>query len=163
MEHSIAINQYYHVTCYDSTGQLKWEDGFKNLVVTAGRNQYLDATLKTGVTSPLWYVGLKGVGTVVADDTVASHAGWAELTGYTQSTRPQWVSGTISNGSLSNNPAAVFTINATATIAGAFMANNNTKGGTAGILLGAGDFSSSRAVESGDTLNITITCSVTSA
>jgi hypothetical protein len=35
--------------------------------------------------------------------------------------------------------------------------------GTSGTLLGAGDFSSSRAVENGDTLNVTVTCSMTSS
>jgi hypothetical protein len=163
MENNAGITSYYHVTCYDKDGNLKWEDGFKNLVVTTGRNQYLDATLKTGVTSPLWYVGLKGTGTVVAGDTAASHGGWAELTIYSQSTRPQWVSGTISAGSLANSSAAVFTINAGGTVAGAMMINNNTKGGTTGILLSAGDFASARTVISGDTLNITITCTMTSS
>jgi len=163
MEHNLKIAQYYQVQCFDKDGNLKWDEGFENLVVTVGRNQYLDATLKTGVSSPLWYIGLKGAGTVVAADTAASHAGWAELTIYSQSTRPQWVSGTISSGSLANSSAAVFSITSSGTVAGAMMINNNTKGGTTGILLGAGDFGTSRAVVNGDTINITVTCSITSA
>lgn len=162
MGHDIQIQQVYYAICYDKYGNIKWEDGFKNLVVTVGRNQYLDATLKTGVTSPLWYLGLKGTGTVVAADTMASHAGWAEIIAYSQATRPQWVPGTITNGSLSNSGSVgVFSINGTTTIAGAFLANNNTKNGTTGILLGAGDFTTARAMESGDTLNLTVTCSIT--
>jgi hypothetical protein len=58
---------------------------------------------------------------------------------------------------------AVFNINATATVAGAFMADNSTKSGTSGTLLGAGDFASARAVEIGDVLNVTMTATMTSS
>ena len=42
-------------------------------------------------------------------------------------------------------------------IAGAFIASANT--GTSGVLYSAGDFSASRAVANGDTLNVTVTVS----
>jgi hypothetical protein len=163
MEHNVKIGQYYKVECFDSKGNLKWEDGFENLVVTVGRNQYLDATLKTGVTSPLWYVGLKNATVAVAADTMASK-GFTELVPYSNATRPQYNPGTIASGSVDNSASkAVFNINATATIDGAFLVNNNTKSGTAGILLGAGEFSASRSVLSGDTLNVTYTFSADAA
>lgn len=163
MEHNVKIGQYYKVECFDSNGNLKWEDGFENLVVTVGRNQYLDATLKTGVTSPLWYVGLKNATAAVAADTMATK-GFTELVPYSNATRPQYVPGTIASGSVSNSASvAVFNINATATVDGAFLVNNSTKSGTTGILLGAGNFVASRSVLSGDTLNVTVTCSITSA
>jgi hypothetical protein len=158
------INQRYKVECFGRDGKLKWREEFDNLVVTAGRNKYLDATLKTGLTTPAWYVGLKGAGTIAAADTMASHAGWTESAAYSQSTRPVWTAGTIASGSVDNSGAvAVFSINATATIAGAFLADNSTKSGSTGTLLGAGDFSASRSLESGDTLNVTVTCSLTSS
>jgi hypothetical protein len=40
------------------------------------------------------------------------------------------------------------------------MSSNNTKGGTTGTLLGGNDFAASRAVQDGDTLNVTVTCSI---
>jgi hypothetical protein len=163
MEHNIKIGHYYRVECFDSNNILKWEDGFENIVVTVGRNHYLDATLKTGVTSPLWYVGLKNTTAAVAGDTMSSK-GFTELVPYSDATRPQFVTGTISAGSVDNSASkAVFNINGTATIGGAFLVNNNTKSGTTGILLGAGEFGSSRSVLNGDTLNITVTCTITSA
>jgi hypothetical protein len=57
---------------------------------------------------------------------------------------------------------ATFTINATSTIAGAFLTSISTKGGTTGILFSASDFSSpgDRAVVSGDTLSVTYTLSL---
>ena len=160
-ELSITVKQIYTVECYGKNGALKWADWFENLVVTAGRDKYLDATLKTGLATPAWYVGLKGTGTVVAADTMASHAGWAELTPYSNATRPAFTAGTISGGSVDNSASkAVFNINSPSTIFGAFMADNSTKGGTTGTLLGAGDFTASRAVENGDTLNVQVTCSI---
>jgi hypothetical protein len=163
MEHNIKICQYYRVECFDIKGRLKWTDGFENLVVTVGRNQYLDATLKTGVASPLWYVGLKNATAAVAGDTMASK-GWTELVPYSNANRPQWIAGTIASGSVDNSASvASFLINGTATIDGAFLVNNNTKSGTTGILLGAGEFAASRSVLNGDTLNVTVTCSITSS
>lgn len=164
MKEKIMIRQTYKVECFGPDGKLKWRDGFDNLVVTAGRDHYLDATLKTGNASPAWYVGLKDAVAPIAGDTMASHVGWAELVPYSDGTRPVYTPGAIASGSVDNSASkAVFNINATATIGGAFVANDNAKSGATGILLGAGEFASARAVLNGDTLNVTVTCSATSA
>ena len=146
LEHSIHICHHYDVECYGPDGQLKWAESFDNLVVTVGRNKYLDATLKTGLTSPAWFVGLVtgpgGSNTYAAADTMASHAGWTESTAYSEATRQAFTAGTVASGSVDNSAAkAVFSINATATIGGAFMVDNSTKSGTTGTLLGVGSFS----------------------
>jgi len=164
MNQNVKIGQFYKVECLDQNGKLKWEDSFENLVVTTGRNKYLDATLKTGLATPTWYVGLKDSVSAVANDTMASHAGWSELSPYSNANRPTYVLGTIASGSVDNSASkASFAINATATIGGAFITDNNTKAGATGILLGAGEFAQARSVISGDTLNVTVTCSITSA
>jgi hypothetical protein len=136
----------------------------ENLVTTEGLNTYIDYTLKTGQATPLWYVGLKNTGTPVAGDTMASHGSWTENVTYSEGTRPAFTPGTVSGGSVSNTASkASFSINGTTTIFGAFLTSNNTKSGTTGILLGVGDFGASRSVLSGDTLNVTVTCTITSA
>src|SRR3954449_11408668 len=59
----------------------QWADQFKNLMATTGLNKLLDATLKTGLTSPAWYIGLvdnASFSAFSAADTMASHAGWIE-------------------------------------------------------------------------------------
>lgn len=164
----VSIGHTYHVECVGADGRVKWTEEFHNLVPTVGLNKYLDATLKTGLASPAWYVGLvtgPGSGTTyAAGDTMASHAGWSENTTYSNATRPAFTPGTISGGSVDNSASkAVFNINGTATIAGAFMADNSTKSGTSGTLLGVGDFTTDRAVESGDTLNVTVTATMTAS
>lgn len=153
---------HYDVECFGPDGQLKWRESFDNLVTTAGKNKYLDATLKTGLAAPAWYVGLV-VGPTETDynaaDTMASHAGWAETVAYSNGTRPAFTPGAVSAGSVDNSASkAVFNINGTATVSGAFMADESTKSGATGTLLGVGAFSADRSVLSGDTLNVTITC-----
>lgn len=157
-----AIGHVYTIECFNADGTPKWKDEFENIVTTVGRNHYLDATLKTGVTSPVWYVGLKNAIDAVAGDTMASK-GFTEITAYSEATRPVFTTGTISNGSVDNSASkAEFTINGSTTVGGAFLCNNNTKGGTTGILLGAGEFTVDRAVIAGDIIRVTVTCSVTS-
>lgn len=162
-KNNAQISQHYEVECFDKNGKLKWKDEFDNIVVTTGRNKYLDATLKTGLTTPLWYVGLKDAVAAVAGDTMASHAGWATLVPYSNATNPSLTVGAIAAGACDNSASkAVFNINATATVGGAFVSDNSAKGGTTGILLGAGEFATARPVLSGDTLNVTVSFSMTS-
>jgi hypothetical protein len=156
---------FYTVECFGADGQLKWTEKFENAVVTTGLNRLLDATFKTGFVSPTWFVGLKGVGSVSLADTMAAHGGWPELgaatSAYSNATRPALTLGTIATGSVDNSGArAVFNINATVTVYGCFLTTVSTVDGTTGILYGAGDFSSSRAVLSGDVLNVTLTITV---
>ena len=58
MDFATRIKQRYTAECYGPDGVLKWSDTFDNLVTTEGLNKYLDATLKTGLTTPAWYVGV---------------------------------------------------------------------------------------------------------
>jgi hypothetical protein len=145
----------YGVECIGADGQVKWREDFRNLVTTEGKNHLLTSYFKTAFT-PGWFLGLKGTGTAAAGDTAVSHAGWAEVNPYS-GTRPAISFGTAASGSLTAT-AVAYTINATATVAGAFVQSVNT--GTTGTLYSAGDFSASRSVVSGDTLNVTLTVSV---
>jgi hypothetical protein len=153
----------YQVECYDPSGLLVWREVIDNLIPTTGLNKLLDATLKSGSGAPVWHIGLKAAGAVAPGDTMASHGGWVELTSYSEATRPVCTLGTISAGSVDNAASlATFSVTGSMTVAGCFMTNNSTKGGTTGDLYGVGDFSSARSVLSGDTLRIQVTCSVVS-
>jgi hypothetical protein len=151
----------YTVECFDADGNLKWSEQIKNLVVTVGKNYLLDTFFAGSSYTAAWYLGLiNSGGTYNAADTMASHGGWTENTGYSASTRPAASFGTASGGTISTT-ATAFAINATSTIGGAFLTNNNTKGGTTGILYSAGNFTGgNRSVVSGDTLNVTYSASV---
>jgi hypothetical protein len=159
---ALGISHHYHVVCRGADGRIKWEDHSDNLVVTAGLNDILDKYYKGATYTAAHYVGLKLAGTIAAGDTMSSHAGWAESSAYSNANRPTLTMGTVAAGSVDNSASkASFTINGTATITGAFVSTNNTKGGTTGTLVGATDFSVSRSVISGDTLDVTVTASLT--
>lgn len=153
MKTEFAPRFMYHVECVGSDGQVKWVEDYSNLVTTVGKTDIIDKYFKGSAYTAAWYLGLKGVGTAVAGDTLASHASWAEVTPYAGN-RPAITFGTTGSGS--NTATAVsYTINALAVVAGAFVCN--VASGTAGALYSAGDFAASRSVVPGDTLNVTLT------
>ena len=166
---SASAKGVYKIQCHDKDGNLKWEDEAPNLVVNVGL-QDMNAKYFTGVAyTATWFIGLYGAGasnTPAAGDTMSSHAGWTEVTAYSQATRPACTFGTptTANPSVATNSAspATFSINATTTVGGAFLTSNSTIGGTTGTLYSAADFSApgDRAVINGDTLSVTYTLSL---
>ena len=166
---SASAKGVYKVQCHDAQGNLKWEAEAPNLVVNGGL-QDMNSKYFTGSSyTAAWYLGLYGAAASnnpAAGDTMSSHAGWTEVTAYSQATRPACSFGTptTANPSVATNSAspATFSINATTTVGGAFLTTSNTKGGTTGTLYSAADFSSpgDRSVVSGDTLSVTYTLSL---
>lgn len=158
---TVSITGKYVVECFDAAGNLKWEDQIKNLVVTVGKNDLLDVYFSGSSYTATWYLGLiNSGGTYAATDTMSSHPGWTENTDYSAGARPapSWTS--ASAGSKASTPTA-FSINASATIGGAFLTTNSTKGGGTGLLYSAGNFTGgNRTVANGDTLNVTYVASV---
>jgi len=159
----------YHVECRDKDGNLKWTAESKNLVVNAGL-AYMAGTALTSVAQiTTWYLGLYGAAasnTPAAGDTMSSHAGWTEIVPYSNANRvtATFVTATTANPSVVTNTAspAIFNIDSTATVGGAFLTSSNTKSGTTGTLFSAADFGSpgDRSVVSGDTLSVTYTFSL---
>ena len=154
----------FHFQCFDKDGNLKWEDSAHNLVVNVGLQDMNAKYFSGSGYTATWFLGLVDDSpspSYAAGDTAASHAGWAESAAYTQATRPTCTFGTATTAdpSVIDNSAsvAVFTMNATVTIAGAFLISESTKSGTTGTLFSASTFQSpgARSVISGDTLNVT--------
>jgi hypothetical protein len=162
----------FKVACHDAQGSLKWEAETPNLVVNVGL-QDMNSKYFTGSSyTAAWYLGLYGAGASndpAASDTMSSHAGWTEVTAYSQSTRPacSFGSATAADPSVISNSGspATYSINGTTTVGGAFLTSNSTKGGTSGILFSAADFQSpgDRSVVSGDTITVTYTFSLDAA
>ena len=159
----------YTMQCFDKDGNLKWEAECPNLVVNVGLQDMNNKYFLGSAYTATWYIGLYGSGasnSPAAGDTMASHAGWTEVVPYSQATRPActFATPTTANPSVATNSAspAVYSINATSTVGGAFLVSDNTKSGSTGILYSASDFTSpgDRSVVSGDTLNVTYTLSL---
>ena len=163
---AVMPRTYHTLQCIGPDGEVRWEETIENLTVNTGLADMLSKYWKGSAYTAAFYVGLKGSGTIAAGDTMASHAGWAEVTGYSQGARPALVLGSVTGtttASVDNSASvATFGINATVTVAGAIITTDSTKGGTAGTLIGASDFATPRSMQSGDTLNVTISTTNTS-
>ncbi|MBN9430720.1 MAG: hypothetical protein J0H09_29865 [Burkholderiales bacterium] len=153
----------YSIECRAADGTLRWREDLRNLVTTAGKNDALDKYLAGSSYTAAFYVGLineSGYTGVNAADTMSSHSGWTEFAAYSQSNRPAAAFSAASSGSKSTSAAASYTINGSGTVKGAFLATDNTKSGTTGVLYSAGAFPADRPVQSGDTLNVSYTASL---
>ncbi len=136
---------------------------FKNAIVDEGANTLLDVMFGGTVASDPWNFGLiDDAGTPVLSnaDVMASHAGWTELTAYTEGTRQAWVEDVASNRVKTNTTDAEFNINAANTVFGIFLSNDNVKGGTTGLLWATAPFITPLVVANLDVLKIQYTLTV---
>ena len=152
----------FTVTCMDKDGNEKWVDIAPNLVVNTGLQDMNTKFFTGSAYTAAWYVGLvngtSASTTFSGGDTLATHAGWTENTSYGGNRKAAtFGAATLADPSNINNSTstASFTMNATATIAGAFLTNVAT--GTSGLLFSESDFQSpgDRVVVSGDVLLVT--------
>lgn len=124
-------------------------------------NEGLDYWLDQFFGSDVFYVALKGSGTIAAADVMNSHAGWSEVEDYDEAARQTLTMGSAASQSIDNSASvATFTISATVTVAGYFLTTVDTKGGTTGTLVSAGDFTSAQSAVDDDVIEITLTFSV---
>ena len=169
---NVRVSSEHHhqfiVECYSKkTGELKWKEIIENIVVNEGLDDVLDKYYKGSAYTATHYCGLTdGTPTFAAADTMASHAGWSEVTAYDETARQTVTWGTVSSQSVDNSASkAVFTIDTdSTTIGGAFITTDNTKGGTSGTLLGGGAFTGGdKTLSDDDVLNVTVTASASSS
>lgn len=134
-----------------------------SVITTLGKNKLLDEALDGSGYTAAWYVGLKDTGTIDVADTMVSHAAWATISPYSNATDPEYTPGAAANGSIDNSAAkAIFNITgADEVIYGAFIKDSSEVDVATGLLFGGGDFTAARSVISGDTLNVTITVTIT--
>lgn len=177
---TVGIAGRYHVVCKDADGNVKWEDGFDNLVNAVGKQLMLDTLLSgSAYTTVGPFLGLiSGASpTFAASDTMTSHSGWTEFINYTVGGSA--VRGTASFSAASSSgttPTNVTTKSASAitytitgaggTVGGCFLTTGsgavNTQSSTAGVLYSAGAFSTAKVVTVGDTVSVTYSTTATS-
>jgi hypothetical protein len=163
----LRVGGHFDVECYDRDGNLRWADRAKNGVTDAAINNVLDVYLRSGSQTGTWYLSLvdnSGFVAFASADTMASHAGWSEVSSSDlgNSTRPAWTPGAASGKAVTNGTTVDFSITAgsTRTIRGVFLTSANDKGGTTGILFATAAFSGgNQTVNNGDTLKVTYTVS----
>lgn len=139
-------------------GELLSVEDVSNLVVNEGLNHILGVEFHGDTQITTWYIGIfEGNYTPVAGLTAATVASAStECTAYDEASRQEYVEAAPS-GQIITNVAnkATFTINATKTIYGAFLASASAKSATTGVLFAASRFGTSKAVAAGDELLVT--------
>jgi hypothetical protein len=147
-------------------GDLLGRDMSPNIMPTEALNHIWSVILGGGTQVNPFYVGIFEAN--VTPGASLTHATLVsvltECTAYDETTRPAYVEGAIAAGAVDNSASrAVFTMNATKTIYGAFLASSNVKSTTAaGTCLSAAKFSASRAVVDDDELAVKVALSATS-
>jgi hypothetical protein len=107
-----------------------------------------------------WYCGFissTSFTAISASDTMASHSGWTEFTGYDESARPVVTFGAASDNAIGNPTVAEITPSAAADIVGFFLTTSSTKSGTSGYMFCAHPFDEgTRSVSAGVLQQFTI-------
>lgn len=160
----VGLRGQFGVDHVDSDGNLKARYDFRNDITNQGKNSLFEIMFHDGtqIASSSWFIGLisnASYSALAAGDTMSSHAGWTEFTGYSQSTRVAWGPGAAASQSITNASPATFDINATGTVKGVFVVSNSTKGGTTGTLWATALFTADVPVANGDQLRVTYTVS----
>lgn len=155
-EELVSPHFRYEAVFRDPDGVELWRGIFENLVTTAGKTDCLNQYFKGSGYTAAWFLGLKGAGTAVVADTLASHASWTEVSAYSGN-RPAITFGTTSGGS-NTATGVVFTFTGTFAVSGAFICQAAT--GTSALLYSVGDFGFPVSGGTGSTLTVTPTVSI---
>ena len=158
----------YIAKCFDADGNLKWEDTFDNLVTDVGARFLLD-TAFGGSANSTYFLGLTtGAPTPAVGDTMGTHGGWAEATGWsTPASNARatitWSAAATRTKAISS--AASFTASGAVTAGGCFIVTGSgavaTNGSTAGTLYSVGAFSGGNKVLAlNDVLQVSYSTSV---
>lgn len=177
---SLGIAGHYHVVCRDAEGNVKWEEGFPNLVNAVGKQLMLDTLLAgSSYTTVGPFLGLitGATPTFLAADTMSSHAGWTEFTDYTvggSAVRGTAVFASATSSGLSPSnitTAAASAITYTITgsggiVSGCFLVTgsgaSSTISNASGTLYSAGAFATAKTTTAGDTVSVTYSTTATS-
>lgn len=139
----------------------KWKEVKHNLVVNEGLDDVLDVVFKGGTAVTTWYIAIFSSDSTPAAGWTYATPTYTEFTNYDESTREEWVEGSISSQSLDNSgtPAEFTCTSGTNTIYGASMVSVSTKGDVAGggVMFSAARFSSSRPFNAAEVLKIVVT------
>jgi len=162
----LKLKGRFDVIIRDRDGRIKHKGRLTahNGIVNVGKDKLLGVMFNAATQITAWFMGLINDSpspTLGAIDTMLVHAGWVESsTDYSEATRPAWPEDAPASQKITNTTEVVFSITATVTIAGFFLVDNSTKGGTAGTLWCTALFDGGpQAVVSGDTIKVTYTLS----
>ena len=143
---------------HNAKGRELWRADFHNGNTTSGLTNFLSVYFNSGTQLTTWYIGLinnSPAPTLATADTIASHAGWTEYTGYSNANRVTYTPAAPAAASMTNAASpATFNFTEAVTIFGGFLVSNNTKGGTTGQMFATGGLSNLQTMANGQSLNV---------
>ena len=135
-----------------------------NAVTDGGKLDTLNTYLGSTVKKAPWSIGLiadAAFTAVAANDSMASHAGWAEFETYDETVRQPWGPATASNAAITGTNPAQFTISAGVEagtkVRGLFLAESSTKGESVSLLWSTATFASAVDINAADEFKVTYT------
>jgi hypothetical protein len=148
---------YENVDAYLRQGSPIWTYDGPNGITDPGIHYLLEVGFRGDDMAPVsqiapWYAGLidaAGFGGVAAGDTLASNS-WDEFIDYDESTRIQFVFPAAATRAITDSVA--FTISDTGSVQGIIVTEDDTIGGTTGLLWSTALFGSPASVVNGNVL-----------
>jgi hypothetical protein len=131
---------------------------FPNGITDVGMHYALEVAFRSDAMTPQaqsapWFAGLinsSGFSAVANGDTSASHAGWTETSGYSETERQTLAFAAASSRSILASVS--FSINTSVTVRGLFVIDDDTKAGATGILFSTALFGSPPSLVNGNVL-----------
>jgi hypothetical protein len=167
----LMIASRWDFECYDKDGNLKWQELDRpNVVTTEGLNYLLEVMFRHGlqIQDNDWFITAIETDTTAAITQTYAVPVYTEWDGYTEAARQLYVPAAASGGAVTNTASkAIFTASEDKTLYGGALVGGGSAASTwkdtagGGILFCYSKFSSSKAVESGDTFKIT--CAIQAA
>ena len=150
----------------DVAGKVRDTFECTNLVVDEGINEVLNRTFNGASNAGSEYIGIHST-------NLSPSANWnyasigttiTEVVAYDEAARPEWITNSATDKSVTNAGVAEFSVNAQSTVWGGFIVTNSTKQptGSTGIMFAALNFASSKTVEAGEKIQIQYTISMSS-
>jgi len=132
-----------------------------NGIVDIGKNTLLDVMFRDAVSKIIdWTIGIidnAGFTALADTDTMASHTGWVEFTGYSEGTRPEWDPVAAAAEAITNTTLRDFNVTSAGNWNGVFISDSPTKGGATGTLWATASFAGVIPVSISDVIKIQYT------
>lgn len=143
-------------------GKVIHTETISNSVTNLAINDILDTYFGATAKKAAFYLGLidnVGFTAVSVNDTMASHAGWAEFQTYDEAVRQTWTAAAASGQAITGTAVSEVTIGTITaqSLQGLFVTDNSTKGGATGFLWSTALFSTPAPIVTADVFRLTYT------
>jgi hypothetical protein len=159
----VKLRGNFHVECFKPDGSLAWVEDVSNIITDEGLNRILGVVFAGVTQTATWYVGLVKTDTAPAAGMTYAVPVFTEcvVADYTENARQAYVE-TVTTTTCTNSVSkAVFTMETSITLYGAFLASvvtaDDRTGGANNVLMCYARFGAGQAVQAAYVVNVTYT------